>query len=208
MAHHSYYRPSSRAAFPPYKDVTMLKSMILGTTLVTSFSLAPPAAAQPAAEPSAIDVEAIRQMLIYGFEQSKQMDLDFSRAVPDSALRWAPTAGVRDFAQQIEHISIANTTAVAQSVVASDALSLGDTAVYLNDARVLEEVVAKAYEWVIEGLRDLPASELDEETELFGLKLPKWRVYLFLLTHAYWTRGQLVPYLRMNGVQPPRYQPF
>ena len=166
--------------------------------------LAAPAAAQ---EPS-VDLESIRQMLINGFEQSKQMDLDFSEAMPESALRYAPTDGVRDFAQQIIHISDGNMGTVGTAVVDAPAPSVGDTAVYLNDVKELQAALTRAYDWVIGTLRDIPAQELGAETELFGIELTKWRVYMFALTHAYWTRGQLIPYLRLNGVEPPRYRPF
>jgi hypothetical protein len=155
-----------------------------------------------------IDVEAIRAILLHGLEQHKQMDIEFTQAIPDSALRWKPTPEVRDFAQQIHHIAVDNANFVVWGGIREMGPTLGDTAVYFNDKSELERVVVTSYDWVIETLRALPAEELLEETELFGQRLQKWHVYLQALAHADWTRGQVVPYFRLNGMGPPGWKSY
>lgn len=161
----------------------------------------PPAGAQ---EP-AVGVESIRSMLLRGLEVHREMDLAYVRAVPDSALRWAPTPGVRDFARQVEHIARDNPQIVAAGLPGTEAPEFGDPEVYLNDRAALEELVHATYDWVEETLRGLPAERLVEETTLFGRGLPTWRLFAVALHHADWTRGQLVPYLRLHGVEPPSW---
>ena len=155
---------------------------------------------------SSIDVEEIRAMLIRGFEMGRMMDVEFARAIPDSALRWAPTEGVRNFSDQVAHGGMGNT------LFASMALGVErpprDTAVYLNDKEALVEALNQAYDWVIEGLQAMPAEQFLADTELFGQTMPVWRAYLQSLEHGYWTRGQIVPYFRLNGVKPPSYRAF
>jgi uncharacterized damage-inducible protein DinB len=41
------------------------------------------------------------------------------------------------------------------------------------------------------------------EQQMGGNTLSTWRIMIYWLDHALWTRGQLVPYLRMHGVAPP-----
>ena len=79
---------------------------------------------------------------------------------------------------------------------------------YLDDKAALANAVSAAYDWVLETLRSLPAREMLADTELFGQSMTKWRVYLQALEHAYWTRGQLVPYFRAHGIAPPSYRAF
>ncbi len=180
--------------------IAVIGMVLLGMVLA-------PAPAQGQAAP-AVEVETLRAMLLQGLEQGKAMDIDFARAIPDSALRWAPVPGVRDFAQQVEHAAVDNALFVALGILDVPMPSFGDTAVYLNNKEALVQAVTAAYDWVAQSLRDLPASEFQTETTLFGQKLPKWRVYLQALEHGYWTRGQLVPYFRINGMAPPRYRAF
>jgi len=155
-----------------------------------------------------VAAEELRQTLIRGFETHREMDLEYVRAVPDSALRWAPYPDVRDYAQQIEHIVVDYALFVAKGVLDEELPALGDTAVYLNDKEELERLVEDAHGYALEALRGLPPEELVSETELFDERRPVWSVFRMALDHADWTRGQLVPYLRLNGVEPPAWQAY
>ncbi len=166
------------------------------------------AEARQAASGVTIDVESIRALLVTGFENNRAMDIDFVRAIPDSAFRWAPNEDVRDFAEQIEHTVLDNVLFVTMAVVRGERPHLESPKTYLNDKAALTDVVNAAYDWVLETLRSLPAQDMLAETELFGQSMTKWRVYLQALEHAYWTRGQLVPYFRAHGLAPPRYRAF
>lgn len=155
-----------------------------------------------------IDIEEVRAMLIDGFEQARTMDLEFAMAIPDSAFRWAPTEGVRTFSEQVAHGGLGNTLFMATPVLGEARPEVGDSAGYLNDREALIEVLNGAYDYVIAGVMELPAEEFLVETTLFGQQMPKWRVLVQALAHGIWTRGQLVPYFRLNGLQPPRYRAF
>jgi len=177
-----------------------------------------PAACQPAGETAGggssdgappvagLDADSLKAVLIHGLEQHRRMDLEYARAMPDSALRWAPTPDVRDYAEQVHHIVIDNALFTARAIRGEEVPSFGDTAVYLNDAEELERVVEETYAYTLGTLREMPSEELLEGTELFGEERAKWRVFQLALAHADWTRGQLVPYLRLNGVEPPDWR--
>ena len=86
----------------------MVVRHIVPFMLLGAFVIPWPLVAQSTGSGTTIDVEAIRAVLLHGLEQHKQMDIEFTRAIPDSALRWKPTPEVRDFAQQIHHIAVDN----------------------------------------------------------------------------------------------------
>ncbi|MFQ5679856.1 MAG: DinB family protein [Gemmatimonadota bacterium] len=166
-----------------------------------------PAAGQEAGESAgAMDPGVLKAYLLDAFERAKQMDVAFARAIPDSALRWSPTPEVRDFAQQVVHA--AGNPFIVQGVFGEAAPAFGDTALVLNDKEALAEAVSGAYDWVLERLRTLPPERLAESANLFGREFPKWRILVFALEHAMWTRGQLVPYFRLNGLRPPSVRLF
>lgn len=160
------------------------------------------------AESSAVDADSVRGVLIRGFQQGRAVDRAFVRAIPDTALRWAPTPEVRDFAEQMEHAVLDNLRIVAMGVAEEEPPALGDTADYLNDREELERAVDRSYEYVLETLREMPASELTAEGEVFGRTLPRWNIFLLALQHAEWTRGQMVPYFRIHGIDPPEWRTY
>jgi hypothetical protein len=146
-----------------------------------------------------LDTEAVRSFLVEGLEINKQMDIDFARAIPDSAMRWAPNDDVRDFAEQIVHI--ANNYWVADGY-GMPAPAFADSTV-LNDKVALVEAVTVAYDWVIDQVRQLPAEDFLTVEPFFGQPLARWRSYMQVIEHATWTRGQLVPYFHAHGVSVP-----
>jgi hypothetical protein len=179
------------------------------TALFAGAALAAPFITISAQQPAGpvIQVEAMRETLLHLFEQHKQMDVEYTRAIPDSALRWAPTEGVRDFAEQMRHIILDHGLMIGRAVVGEEP-ALGDRSVFLNDKAQLEESVIATYDWVLGTLRSLPAEDFLADTELFGRQLKKWQIYYWTIQHADWTRGQLVPYYRMNGVAPPSWRSY
>lgn len=166
-----------------------------------------PAGDDPSSD-AAVEAEEVREILARGLERHREMDRDYVRAVPDSALRWAPYPDVRDYAEQIEHVVVDHVLFTARAVLDEDPPSLGDTAVYLNDKDELERVVDEAYGYTLSALEELSAEELLATTELFGEERARWRVFLLSLHHADWTRGQLVPYLRLHDVEPPDWRSY
>ena len=149
------------------------------------------------------EMEMIQAYLIDAFERAKAMDVEFAAAIPDSALRWAPNDEVRDFAEQIAHT--ANNGFIADAVFGESApeLAAEDDAL-LNDGQALAAAIGEAYDWILERLRAMPADDLAKEVDFFGRPMTRWTVCTFALEHAWWTRGQMVPYFRAHGMAPPR----
>lgn len=132
----------------------------------------------------------------------------FVRAIPGTALRWAPTQDVRDVAEQVEHAVLDSVRFVALGVAEVEPPALGDTADYLNDREELERAVERSYTYVLETIRQLPASGFTVQGEVFGRTLPKWNIFLVAFQQAVWTRGQLVPYFRINGIDSPEKRTY
>lgn len=127
-------------------------------------------------------------------------------AMPASGLRSAPTEGVRDFAQQIEHIAIGAVNIIAAGVDA-DRIPLGmDPERYLNDKEQLKAFVNLAFDRVDDMLAAMTLEELNAMGSLFGqLERPRWMIVEAAYEHGVWTLGATVPYLRLNGAAPPGY---
>ena len=127
-------------------------------------------------------------------------------AMPAEGLRSAPTEGVRDFAQQIEHVAIGAVNIVATGLD-GDMVELGmDPEVYLNDKEALKAFVNVAFDRLDAVLADMGEEEFQAPASLFGqLERPRWMILQVGYEHSVWTLGATVPYLRLNGSAPPGY---
>lgn len=140
------------------------------------------------------------------FERQRANVLQMLDAMPDSGLRSAPTEGVRDFAQQIEHIVQGNVGIIGTGVDQPVPIGDHDPEVYLNSKDALEQFVNDGYDAIAEMIGSLSADNITEETSLFGQAMvERWKLAQLAYEHGVWTLGATVPYLRLQGVTPPAY---
>ena len=152
-----------------------------------------------------------RSIMILDWERQKKNVLAYIDAMPDSGITFAPTPGVRNFAQQIDHFVGTNTEVTALVLRnLKTPPTLGDTAAFLHKKPALREYVTKSYDYLLESVRSATPAQLSKSFTLYNQPAaPAWRWLDLSKEHAVWTFGQLIPYLRLNKVTPPAYDmPF
>ncbi|MGH2370514.1 MAG: DinB family protein [Chloroflexota bacterium] len=148
----------------------------------------------------------IRASLADDFERQRANVLQMVEAMPEAGLRSAPTEGVRDFAQQIEHIVQGNVGIIGSGVDQPVAIGDHDAEVYLNSKEALAQYVNDGYDAIAEMVGSLSADNITEETSLFGQTMvERWKLAQLAYEHGVWTLGATVPYLRLQGATPPAY---
>jgi hypothetical protein len=172
---------------------------------------ATPATPATRALPAAVAASIPKEIMLVDWERQKKNVLAYIDVMPDSAITFAPTPGVRNFAQQIEHF-VGTNTEIAAVVLKGlkTPPTLGDTAAYRHNKAALRAYTTKSYDYLIEALRDAAPAQLAKPFTLYNQPTaPAWRWLDLSKEHAVWTFGQLIPYLRLNKVTPPPYDmPF
>jgi hypothetical protein len=118
---------------------------------------------------------------------------------------------VRSFAEQFDHIVTTNLEVAAIALRGQKAApSLGDSTVYLHDKAALRKYAASTYDYLLKALKEASPAQLSKQVAIYGQPpQPARRIAQLSFEHSVWTLGQVVPYLRLNGVKPPEYRmPF
>lgn len=151
-----------------------------------------------------------QQALITIVENHKGAVLRYIDAAPDSMLGYRPAKGVRTYAEQIEHAAVSDALIAHLAITGSTKgiPKMGDSAVYLHTKAALKTMAAAAMDHTIQMLKGVSDASMNEQIVQFGNKVTRARALMELLDHFPWTLGQVVPYLRLNGVKPPEYSPF
>ena len=153
-----------------------------------------------------VAAQDIKGSLLNDFERQRNNVLGMVDAMPAEGLRTAPTEGVRDFAQQIEHVVQGNVGIIQSGYDRPVDIPQLDAEVYLNDKEALKEMVNAGYDIVIEMINGMSDEDLNGDTQLFGqATVKRWQLVKTAYEHAVWTLGATVPYLRMQGGTPPGY---
>jgi uncharacterized damage-inducible protein DinB len=149
--------------------------------------------------------------LLEDFQRNRDVVLAYIDAMPDSASDYRPTPGVRTFAGQFDHIVSTNLDVAAVALRGLKAPpALGDSAVYLHNKAALHRYAAATYDYLLKSLRQAKPEQLRRQVVMYGQPpQPASRLAALSFEHSVWTLGQVVPYLRLNGVTPPEYKmPF
>lgn len=151
-----------------------------------------------------------KAIILSDWERTRTNLLAYVDAAPDSMLGYRPTPGVRTFAQQVQHIIDSDMDAAAVVRGIQGPPVLGDTAQYLHHKAALHKYVSDTYGYVITSISEATPAQLAHVSSMYQQPAaPAWRWLQLAHEHSIWTFGQLVPYLRLNGVTPPSYNmPF
>lgn len=157
--------------------------------------------------PSLASGQSTKEKYVADFERMRASVLGMVDSMPAAGLRSAPTPGVRNFAEQIEHVVVGNVNLIASGIDA-DRTPLGiDKQVYLNDKAELRRFVNIGFDRVRDMLNAMSAADLQAEGRLFGrVPLPKWQIIEAAFEHGIWTLGQTVPYVRLQGGTPQSFR--
>lgn len=152
-----------------------------------------------------------KETIVADWERTRANLLAYVDAAPDSMMTYRPTPGVRTYAEQFAHIVESDIDVAALAVRGLPrAPVLGDSARYLHDKVQLHSYVYSAYEYVLVAIRLATPAQLARVSSMYRQpEAPAWRWLQLAHEHSIWTFGQVIAYLRLNGVVPPAYSmPF
>jgi hypothetical protein len=150
----------------------------------------------------------------YELTQLEQVFVPLAEAMPADKYDFAPTAGefkgVRTFAQQISHTAAAIYTlsaAVLEEKLPTE-LSAGEYGpATLKTKDDLVAYLKGAFAYAHKAMAKLTAENLSDQVQAWWGKAPRLFMADGAIWHSYDHYGQLVEYVRMNGIIPPASRP-
>ncbi|WP_420153668.1 DinB family protein [Siphonobacter sp.] len=145
------------------------------------------------------------------WERAKVYTKEYLDAMPESGYSLKPTAEIRSFAQQMLHLTDANYGFASAATGEKSPYGMGElekSTTDLSKANVTKLVLA-GYDFVIEGIKKLKPTQLNEKVKVFGrFEMTRAMVLAKDFEHQTHHRGQTTVYLRLAGVTPPQEKLF
>lgn len=138
------------------------------------------------------------------WKNAKEYTLEFARAMPAEKYTYTPTPEEMTFGRQLVHIC-GNIIWLSSSYLGAPPFgkNVDHPSEKKEDViRLLEET----FDYAARAVDNFPVSKLDDKVDFFAGPMTKRRVMFLLTDHVTHHRGQLVVYLRLNGIEPPRYR--
>lgn len=184
-------------------DLLFATLVVLGTVATAAGQMAAPPPAKTLGEALHTDLNIAKSDFIPAAE-----------AMPEDKYSFAPSngefKGVRTFAQQVKHVAAANYMFGSTILGQKPPLELGsengpdsikskaDIMKFLNDS----------FDYLDKALASITdKNALDQIDSPFGMKSARLSFGTFSTAHPFDHYGQMVVYLRMNGIVPPASRP-
>lgn len=149
----------------------------------------------------------IRQYL-ERLENSKTYLLLVAENMPEGKYEFKATPESKSFAENLMHISWAMDWH-SQSLLCGRKARDWETDMELRlDQKSKAEMIAtvkRTFDATIELIKVFDISKLNDELDYLGLNRTKRQILLLLADHITHHRAQMLVYLRLNGITPPRY---
>ena len=133
---------------------------------------------------------------------SKSYALAVAEAMPEADYSFAPVESEMSFGKQLLHMADNMRWICSSYLGATIAESEVPTA---NDKAAIISRLANAFDIAIATVKNFPENDLATEVNFFAGPKSKMQMINLLNDHQAHHRGQLVVYLRMKGIKPPRY---
>ncbi len=137
-------------------------------------------------------------------KNSKDYTLSMADTVPPDQYDFRPTPEAMTLGDQLLHLS-ANLGWLASAYLSEGENPVSESDKALRDKDSIRVVVARTYDHAISVLQKFDPKSLGDTVEFFAGPMTKMQVINLMSDHQTHHRGQLIVYLRLSGLTPPRY---
>ena len=137
------------------------------------------------------------------WQNSKTYLIDIAKAMPEENYSFKPTEREMSFGDQLLHIK-GNMDWLSTSYFTNETFDKKkETKTYTKDEIIL--MLEKSFNTVYDIIKNTPADKLKEKVDFFEGEKTKLQILNLLQDHVTHHRGQLIVYLNLKEVTPPKY---
>jgi uncharacterized damage-inducible protein DinB len=145
---------------------------------------------------------------VANWERAKIYTKEYLDVMPEDGYAFKPTAEIRSFAQQMDHLADAN-FAFASAASGKKSPMEGSAEKMADQSKAsVSKVVLDSYDYVIASLKGMTDADLAKDIKLFGMDVKSGVAFEKAFEHQTHHRGQTTVYIRLKGVKPPQEKLF
>lgn len=141
-------------------------------------------------------------------EKSKEYLILVAESMPEDKYEFKATPESMSFAENLMHIGWAMDWHSQSLMGGREARDWNTDTELKVDKKSKKEMITKideTFDKTIEFISKFDINKLEERLDYFGANRTKRQILLLLADHITHHRGQMLVYMRLNGLKPPRY---
>ena len=152
---------------------------------------------------TAQSTDSLKSQLARKWVNSKTYTLKLANLLAEDKYDFRPSPEEMTFREQLLHIAD-NMTWLSSAYLFTEAPAKRNNTEKLSKAEVLE-ILAKSYDLGLKAHQIVSDGQLDENVKFFAGPMTRRQILILMHDHKTHHIGQLIVYLRLNGIKPPAY---
>ena len=145
----------------------------------------------------------VKSAFLIKWENSKNYLLEIAESMPEDLYQFKPTERQMSFQEQLLHIR-GNMVWLSETYFAKDTILRSGKITPTTKQEVITELES-AFNKVSEIIKTTEVNELSEQVEFFAGPKSKLQILNLLQDHVTHHRGQIIVYLNLNDIKPPKF---
>ncbi|ULC58377.1 DinB family protein [Flaviramulus sp. BrNp1-15] len=144
-------------------------------------------------------------------ENSRKYLVLVAETMPEEKYNFKASPESLTFAENLMHIGYAIDWHSQSLLGGRESRDWKTDTVFKVDNKSKEEMISiidKTFDETIKLIKHFDTTQLENKLDYFGLDRTKRQIFLLLADHITHHRGQMLVYMRLNGLVPPRYVLF
>jgi len=179
-----------------------MKNLFILTTIILISSIKSPLLAQQ---------DIFIKDYLERLENSRKYLILVAETMPADKYEFRATPESKSFAENLMHIGWAmdwHSQSLLGGREARDWRTDTELQVGTKSKEEMISTIDRTFDETVKLIEQFDIIHLDDELDYFGLNRTKRQIFLLLADHITHHRGQMLVYLRLNGLVPPRYALF
>lgn len=144
-------------------------------------------------------------------ENSRKYLILVAESMPEDKYDFKASPESLTFAENLMHIGFAVDWHSQSLLGGRESRDWNTDTSFKVDNKSKDEMIAtidRTFDETIKLIKQFDTTQFDDELDYFGLNRTKRQIFLLLADHVTHHRGQMLVYMRQNGLVPPRYVLF
>ncbi len=138
------------------------------------------------------------------WKNSKEYTVEVALAMPEEAYDYKPTEDQMTFKEQLLHM-MGNINWLSTTYLAGESVGFDLKSTDYSKKEIIK-MLETTYDLAGKAIEKTEMEELEEKVDFFAGPKTKRQIITLLNDHSTHHRGQIIIYLRMKGIKPPRYR--
>jgi uncharacterized damage-inducible protein DinB len=142
------------------------------------------------------------------WERAKTFTMEYLDAMPEDGYALKPTAEIRSFAQQMDHLADANFAFISAATGKKSPMEGSAEKMADQSKASVTKAVMSSYDFVLAALKGMTDADFAKDVKVFGMDMKAGAAFEKAFEHQTHHRGQTTVYIRMKGATPPKEKLF